>query len=135
MAKRFVFTYLFCDDLPAMKRFYGGVLGLDEVWDDGATLAYRIGDHQLSITVDARARPADGGFAIQPGWSGGTEPSTSWSLECDPADFRQVVAAAQEAGSRAYRTEPRWVGYWSYPLLDPMGNTVEVTCPAADLHG
>ncbi len=133
MAKRFVFTYLFCDDLSAMKRFYGEVLGLDQVWDDGRSLAYMIGDHQLSITADARARPAVGAFAIQPGWIGGTEARTSWSLECDPADFKRVVSAAKHVGATAFRDRPEWVGYWSFPLLDPMGNTVEVTCAVEEL--
>ncbi len=133
MAKRFGFTYLFCVDLEAMRDFYGGVLGLEQIWDDGRSLAYRIGDHQLSITQHDGVEPAPEGYAVQPGWDGGTEPRTSWSLECDPQDFSAVVASARAHGTPAYRPEPTWVGYWSYPLLDPMNNTIEVTCTVREL--
>ena len=133
MGKRLGFTYLFCRDLAAMKAFYGAVLGLEQIWEDAGSVAYTVDGHQLAIFEDQRVAPASSGYAIQPGWEGGTEPRTSWSLECDPADFKSIVRAAEEAGVPAYRAEPEWVGYWSYPLLDPMGNTVEVTCPREDL--
>lgn len=29
--------------------------------------------------------------------------------------------------SPTWSSEPVWVGYWSFPVLDPMGNTVEVS--------
>lgn len=139
MPKRWGFTYLFCDDLQAMKRFYSGVLGLTQIWEDDGSIAYDIAGHQLAITFDEGFRRPAGGFARQPGWQGGSEPRTSWSLECDAADYKQIVANVNDAeaapGDRtvSFWREPRWVGYWSLPLLDPMGNTIEVTCSAEDL--
>lgn len=128
MAKRFIFTYLFCDDLAAMKTFYGRVLGLDQIWEDEGSIAFRIGDHQLSVTLDDQVEPGPAKFSRQPGWEGGTEPRTCWSLECDSEDFRSIVRASKAAAVRSFVVDPVWRGYWSYPLLDPMNNTVEVTC-------
>lgn len=133
MAKRFGFTYLVCNDLHAMKSFYSEILRLEQIWEDATALAYRIGDHQLSVLLDERVVRPEPDFAVQPGWSGGTAPRTSWSLECDAPDFVQIVAAAKAAGVATYRSEPSWVGYWSFPLLDPMHNTLEVTCTVAEL--
>ena len=129
MSKRWGFTYLFCNDLVAMREFYTGVLGLKQIWQDESSVAYDIAGHQLSITYDERFSPAPAAFARQPGWTGGSEPRTSWSLECDADSFKTIVGRAIGAGTESFWPEARWVGYWSLPLLDPMGNTVEVTCP------
>lgn len=67
-------------------------------------------------------------FAIQPGWEGGTEPRTSWSIEYSREAYKQVVQMVKRYGVTSYSEEPRWQGYWSLPLLDPMNNTIEITC-------
>lgn len=126
---RFGFTYIHCNDLKSMKEFYGGILGLQQIWEDESSLAYRIGDHQLAITLVTGLETPAAEFASQPGWQGGTAARTSWSLECKRADFERIVAAARDAGIRSWTDEPQWVGYLSFPLLDPMNNTIEVTCP------
>lgn len=132
MAKRFIFTYIFTNDLYAMKRFYSGILHLEQIWDSDDSIAYKIGDHQLDIEHDQDFKPLSQRFSWQPGWAGGTEMRTCWSLECDRADFDQIIASAQAAKTPAFHASPRWVGYWSFPLLDPMGNTIEVTCIEPD---
>lgn len=67
--------------------------------------------------------------AKQPGWEGGTYPGISWSAECDKESFNAAIARLKAAKVPSYHTEPNWVGYWSYPVRDPAGNTVEITCP------
>lgn len=129
MSVRFGFTYIHCNDLLAMKHFYGQILNLEQIWDDTQSVAFKIGDHQLSVNLDENLALPPAEFARQPGWPGGTAARTSWSLECGITEFRQIVAAAQAAGVKSWQREPTWVGYWSYPLLDPMNNTIEVTCP------
>ncbi|HMN12347.1 MAG TPA: VOC family protein [Bellilinea sp.] len=128
MAKRFIFTYLFTNDLHKMKEFYSNILHLKLIWDSDDSIAYKIGDHQLDIEYDQDFKPMSRKYSWQPGWKGGTEARTSWSLECDRPDFEEIVASAQAAKAPSFHAEPQWVGYWSFPLLDPMGNTVEVTC-------
>lgn len=128
MAKRFGFTYVFCNDLEAMKKFYSDVLHLALVWEDPTSIAYKVANHQLSITFDAGFNPPSAEYAIQPGWPGGTALRISWSLECDRENFLRIVQAAKATGAQFRQPEPKWVGYWSFPLLDPMNNTIEITC-------
>ena len=39
-------TFLYCPDLDAADAFYGGLLGLPVVLDQGACRIYRVGEHQ-----------------------------------------------------------------------------------------
>ncbi len=47
--KKLGFTYMFCNDLKAMKKFYQDLLQLDVIWDTKESIAFQIGEHQLSI--------------------------------------------------------------------------------------
>lgn len=128
MSKRFGFTYLFCNDLEKMKWFYSEVLQLELIWESEASIAFQIGDHQLSIDYHEDAETPSAHFAKQPGWEGGTQPRTSWSIAYDPEAYRQVLQLVKRYGVTSYSEEARWQGYWSLPLLDPMNNTIEITC-------
>lgn len=128
MSKRFGLTYLFCNDLEKMKWFYGEVLQLESIWESEASIAFQIGDHQLSIEYHEGFEIPSPHFAIQPGWEGGTEPRTSWSIEYDGETYGEVVQRVKQYGVKRSSEEPRWQGYWSFPLLDPMNNTIEITC-------
>lgn len=129
MAKGFHFTYLFCNDLEKMKKFYSEILHLELIWEDSQTIAYKIGEHQLAICLDKSVTSFSSEFSQQLGWQGGTAPRISWSLECDLQDFQEIVTSVQ-ANLEVPRkfSQPKWVGYWSFPLLDPMNHTIEVTC-------
>lgn len=135
MAKRFHFTYLFCTDLEAMKNFYQNILHLKLIWEDTQSLAFKIGKHQLSITFHEKYSPLEQTFSIQPGWDGGTLPAISWSLECDKKDFLDIVQTIQQHSTiKTWSAKPVWVGYWSFPVLDPMNHTIEITCTEKDLR-
>jgi catechol 2,3-dioxygenase-like lactoylglutathione lyase family enzyme len=134
MKKRFGFTYLFCTDLNKMKHFYRNILGLNLIWEDEEAIAFKIGDHQLAIFSHKDFVPLKSQFSIQPGWEGGSLPATSWSLECDPEDFLTIYQAVREDQTiRSWSPKPTWVGYWSFPLLDPMNHTIEITCPEKEI--
>lgn len=134
MAKRWGFTYLFCNDLKKMKWFYSDILQLNLIWDDEGSIAFKIGEHQLSIDYNEDFNPPSSKFAIQPGWQGGTEPRIGWSLECDREDFNDIVHSILSNQIPRYFIEPKWKGYWSFPVLDPMNHTIEITCTEKDLH-
>ncbi|MGG0719578.1 VOC family protein [Robertmurraya massiliosenegalensis] len=134
MTKRWGFTYIFCNDLAKMKWFYTEILHLDLIWDSTNTLAFKIGDHQLSIDFHEYYTPFASGFSIQPGWQGGTEPRISWSLECDKEDFIQIVHSATRHEIPTYYHIPKWNGYWSFPILDPMNHTIEITCTEKSIN-
>lgn len=122
------FTYLYTDNIKEMRKFYGSLLGLDLIWDEIDNFAFKIGTHQLSIICHEAFELPSAHFAMQPGWEGGTHPRTSWSLDYDSINFKKVIRQLSENGVRSYYATPHWSGYWSYSVLDPMNNTVEVTC-------
>jgi catechol 2,3-dioxygenase-like lactoylglutathione lyase family enzyme len=127
------FLYLPCRDLDGMRRFYGELVGLRETYyaagPDGG-LAYACDHLQLTFFPAPDAEPNVAGWHRQPGWAGGTVPAASWSIVADDeAAFRAAVERLTEAGVPRYAERPRWVGYWSFPVQDPMGNTVEITLP------
>ncbi len=43
--------------------------------------------------------------------------------------FEAAVKRLQQANVEALRPEKFWVGYWSYVVKDPMGQTVELADP------
>ncbi|MHA6251479.1 VOC family protein [Oceanobacillus sp. CAU 1775] len=134
MVKQWGFSYLFCNDLEKMKAFYSDILQLELTRDNEDSIAYKIGDHQLSISYNKEFNPPSSKFSIQPGWEGGTVPRTSWSLECEKGDFKIVVDNLLKNDMPKYFIEPVWKGYWSFPVLDPMNNTIEITCTEENIY-
>lgn len=130
------FAYEYCTDIAATRRFYGELVGLTLIWDEPDDVAFRHDGVQLSFQlVDALVRPD--GWAFQPGWSQGqlaeaptTDRVRSVSIALSPARFQSAVARLQAAGVPALRSEPFWVGYWSFVVRDPDGQTVEITDPS-----
>jgi catechol 2,3-dioxygenase-like lactoylglutathione lyase family enzyme len=127
------FLYLPCRDLEDMRRFYTDLVGLPEVFyapGAGGGLAYLCDRLQLTFFPAPDAAASAAGWHRQPGWKGGTVPGASWSIVAgDEAAFRAAVARLTEAAVPRRAERPRWVGYWSFPVQDPMGNTVEITLP------
>ncbi len=125
--------YLHCGDLVSARGFYFEVLGLTEIYSsaDEGTVGYRVGDLQITITRHGRTVPAEG-WAKQMGWDGGSSAAPSWGIEYGSSEFRCVVERARAAGVEAFHSDPAWVGYWSFPVKDPMGHTVEISAPSRD---
>jgi hypothetical protein len=108
-------------------------LGLTEIFfsKEESTIGYQIGSLRVTIATHADAVHVDG-WAKQLGWAGGSTPMPSWGVECAPSEFQHAVEAARIAGIDTLHSEPRWVGYWSFPVKDPMGYTVEISTPERD---
>ena len=123
------FVYVPCNDFSAMRRFYGTLLALDEIFVSiGDEVAgFRIGSSQFTIQGDATATPASDSWAKQLGWQGGTAARPSWGVELPITSFGATVHRMLDGGVRYLLEAPRWVGYWSFPVRDPMNNTVEVS--------
>jgi catechol 2,3-dioxygenase-like lactoylglutathione lyase family enzyme len=127
------FIYLHCRDLELARSFYSNVLGLMEIdfsAEEGA-IAYQVGALQITISTHADAVHIDG-WAKQLGWEGGSASTPSWGIEFAPSQFRRAIESARVAGLDAHYSEPRWVGYWSFPVKDPMGYTVEISTSERD---
>lgn len=111
-----------------MKYFYDEILGLDKVWDEENVIAFDIAGHPLSVTYDVNYLLPTPQFSIQPGRQGGTEPRTSWSFEYGTDNYWQIIEKIFKINYLSYFTEPKWLGYGSYPALDSINNTIELTC-------
>lgn len=130
------FVYIYCNDLAEMRAFYSGLLGLQEIFcqkgPEGG-LGYHIGDVQFTIFPASEEQAVDPSWHWQPGWSGGVNRSTSWSIQLGAIqDFRSAVQRLTQAGVSTFYEQPHWQGYWSFPVKDPVGNTVELTCSPVD---
>lgn len=124
------FLYLYCNDLATVRHFYTTLLQLEEsFFAEGKALAYRCDRLQFTVFQADRTLPVIEDWARQPGWEGGKQPHISWSVEYGKKAFKRVCARLKEAGVASFHDNPMWVGYWSYPVRDPMGHTVELTCP------
>lgn len=114
-----------------MRHFYTDLIGLDEVYFEGGdegSVAYDCDGLQFTVIVDDSATATEVHWARQPGWQGGTLPAISWSITVPEADYASVVARLADSGVRTRHDSPKWLNYWSFPVQDPMGNTVEVVC-------
>jgi hypothetical protein len=129
--------YLHCHNLEAMRDFYVEQLGMqlgsyrnDEEW---AWLTCKCGELELVVTPTKEPLPQQEGWAEQPGWEGGRLANMSFSVEIPEADFAATVIRLKEAAVPAFATKPMWCmdSYWSFPVKDPSGNTVEVYCMLA----
>lgn len=129
------FTYLFTNNMSETKKFYSEILALELIWDEEDDIAFNINNHQLSIQYHKDFKKASPLFSIQPGWKGGVAPRTSWSIAFESNEYNQVIARLQKESVKTYHSVPQWVGYWSFPVLDPMNNTIEITCSEYEING
>jgi len=118
-----------------MRRFYSNLLGLNEIHfseeTDGA-VAYDCDGLQFTILSDKSMPIDDLGWARQPGWSGGKSTAISWSVVLTRKGFRDAVNKLLDAKVETYYDRPKWQNYWSFPVKDPMGNTVEVVLDSGE---
>ncbi len=130
------FLYLHCSDVSQARDFYTALLGLEEIYfsEEERSVGYRVGSLQVTVSEHAEARQLDE-WSRQLGWKGGTSPNPSWGFQLEAQLFRDAVERLRSHHIKTFHDEPRWVGYWSFPVNDPMGNTVEVTSTDADAWG
>lgn len=125
------FVFAYCHDVDAMRSFYTDLLGLSEMSycndDEWQCLIYKCGSLELEFFADPNYTPPSG-WARQPGWSGGTSPVTSWSATVPLEQYHSVVTRLKAAGVECFAADPVWRynSYWSFPVKDPAGNTVEL---------
>lgn len=126
------YIYVSCNDIAAMKRFYVGLLSLDEqsFRDDGQFkwLVCRCRGFELMFFAAYTAMPVETGWHAQPGWEGGKREGVSWSILVPEEQYAVTVRRLLDAGVPHYFDQPQWLQdcYWGFPVQDPMGNTVEV---------
>jgi catechol 2,3-dioxygenase-like lactoylglutathione lyase family enzyme len=120
------FVYAYCNDLEAMRRFYADLLGLPQTsvenGRNGGFIELDCGGFRLAFLQAAAPRPVATELSKLPGCTGGEIEQALCSIEYSAEDYAAVIARLAAAGHHS----PQPDGEWSYPVLDPMGNTVEV---------
>jgi uncharacterized protein len=114
------------DDLARARRFYGGVLGLDEgrssdAWVDWNFYGHQVVTHQVPSSAErSRSNPVDGHDV----------PVPHFGLILTPAEFHELAGRLRDAGTE-FVIEPylRFEGepgeQWTMFLRDPAGNALE----------
>lgn len=132
------FNYEFCSNIPAARHFYSELVGLELVWDEPDSVAFIHGSSQIVFFESTELKALDG-WALQPGWGFGQVPlketpgrRRSWSIALEPHKFREAAERMRESGVQTLWDEPTWVGYWSFVVKDPDGNTVELSDPISE---
>lgn len=128
------FVYHQCNDVKAVREFYGSLLGLkvgafaDHEKYGWVTLQSE--GLELMFFRAESALPVHEEFSFIPGDGGGPGARAAWSVEVPEEEFGAVFRRLRDAGVKAQTTAPTWRqdSYWGYTVLDPMGNTVEVYC-------
>lgn len=132
---RIGFVYMMCNEIEAIRYFYTDLLGFKELGHkEGAYVMYVSQGLQVIWFRAYEPAPVLSDFAMQPGWQGGKLEVTSFSLQVPPAAFAATVERLRAAGVPAFAPLPEWRqdSYWGYPVLDPMGNTIEVYSTPAE---
>lgn len=126
--------YLFamCTDIEKMRYFYTELLGMQEVSymndENFAWLCYQSDGFQLMFFRAFHDLIPKNDWTWQPGYGGGPLEGISWGVDYPEHEFRAVVKRMAKADVRALFTEPQWFqdSYWGFPVMDPMGNTIEL---------
>jgi hypothetical protein len=131
------FIYNYCNDVETVRQFYIDLLALPLTYfmndERGRFLEFNCGGIEFMFFQSPRPAPVVTEFSRQPGWEGGTLERPSCSIEYSAADFAACVERLQRAGVTSARPAPECRGsYWAFPVLDPMGNTVEPVLQLAE---
>ena len=117
-------TALYCDDLDAAKRFYGGVLGLEIIAETaGRHVFFKLaGSVLLIFNAQASANQSTSSLAVPP--HGATGPGHA-CLRADGAELEAWKGRLENAGV-AIEREITWPnGARSFYFRDPAGNSLE----------
>jgi catechol-2,3-dioxygenase len=116
------------NDLDAMQRFYGGVVGLELMARSETSAFFRIaqgyGGHTQVLALFVRPlRPERG--------SPGKTTLDHLAFEIALADFGSEKQRLEQLGLRVETAEHAWVHWRSLYVTDPEGNRVEFVCSDA----
>ncbi|MHC4939552.1 MAG: VOC family protein [Planctomycetota bacterium] len=132
MSANIRFVHRICDDVDAMRRFYGDGIGFKELsyrndeqhgWvvfeSEGLQFMFHRWDHPMPRPV---------GFAWQPGDGAGSEPRFSLGIHVPEEEWQATVDRLKAVGVESLTPEPTWrqESYWGWTINDPLGETIEI---------
>lgn len=120
--------FRWCNDIRPMRIFYTDLLGLPETFfrDDKehGWLTYNAGGVQLVFMRASEELSVGIGWALQPGYRGGTQEVPSWLMTAtDRNEFRGIVNRLQQA---AVPMKDNIDSSRQCIVHDPMGWTIEI---------
>jgi catechol 2,3-dioxygenase-like lactoylglutathione lyase family enzyme len=123
------FAFQMCNDVPAMRDFYGRILGCQTAGgtNEDGYVSVSLGVELLFFKGDFEL-PVHDEFAWQPGYRGGTANIGSWSIAMDEKAFRAAAKRLGECSVPKLSARPEWRkdSYWAQTVRDPMGHTLEI---------
>ena len=115
-----------CDDVNAIRYFYSELIGLKEnAYRKDSYVDYKIkGKTMMFYQADKIFKRLS---SITDSYNEEVK-AISWSVQVDKDIFANIVQKLIDSDVEILNEEPSWKvdGYWSFPVLDPMGNQVEV---------
>ncbi|HOO97478.1 MAG TPA: hypothetical protein PKV16_07570 [Caldisericia bacterium] len=123
--------YLYCDSANEMRHFYKDLVGLGE-HDFGVSSIYcgQTSDGLSMMWVESEngVAPKPGEWANTLGFEGGKSEEPSWGIQISMDEFKDTVKRLTDGGVKTLFPKPIWCqdSYWAFPVMDPMGYTVEV---------
>ena len=119
-------VYRYCNELEPMQQFYVDLLGLTQTSIENGKQAGFVevdcGGFRLTFLQSSTPLPVYTQLSKLPGCVGGEIEQALCSVEYPADDYAAVVDRLRAGGFHS----PQPDGEWSYPVLDPMGNTIEV---------
>jgi extradiol dioxygenase family protein len=132
MSANIRFLHRLCNDLDAMRRFYGEGIGFNELcYRNTEGSGFVVFESEgLQFMFHRRDAPIEraGGFAWQPGDETGTEPRPSIGVHIEEDEWQACVDRLKSMGAEAQTPDPTWRrnSYWGWTINDPLGETVEL---------
>ena len=126
------FVYCMCSDVSAVREFYSGLLGMEELGfmdtDQFGWAGYDSEGMQLMFFRWDEDLPARTGWDWQPGDGAGEAPGMSFSIELPEEESAELVEKIGQAELQRMSETPTWRqgSYWGWTVRDPAGNTVEL---------
>lgn len=110
------------NDLPRMRGFYEGVVGLQVMREMDRVVFFRIADGHAGHTTILALFDRD----VEVGAEHTTVDHLAFSIASE--DYESERNRLESAGCKVLTAEHTWVGWRSLYIEDPEGNTVEFVC-------
>ncbi len=120
------FIFHLCNDIDKVRFFYTELLGLHELeYKKDTYVDYKF--KETTIMFSAKENILSGIKNFNSKHQNEFEPF-SWSIEVTEDLFPVIVNKLCKAGIKTIQKVPAWNhdGYWSFSVLDPMGNNIQI---------
>ncbi len=128
--------FMWASDVEAMRAFYSGVLGFQEMWseldkskDGSVYVVYRFGNQNLHFINRSEAQQAHHGWAYQPSSTiADGDERLSFTIEMPRERLEKIakhILSSDDIPHYQTGIEER-DGYDALTVRDPMGNTLDL---------